>query len=88
MLRCLFWHGKMKYDFALGWVGFGFCRYSFKKTSMTFLWVWRLRLGIFEILKWQTKGFDKLKRESDLAWDKKWKESGYKTDPKKGGEII
>ena len=55
---------------------------------MTFLWNWRLRLGIFEILKWQTKGFDKLKRESDLAWDKKWKESGYKTDPKKGGEII
>lgn len=55
---------------------------------MTYLWVWRLRLGIFEILKWQTKSFDELKRESDLAWDKKWGKVGYKIDPKKGGKIV
>ena len=84
MLHCTFKYRKIKYDFTLGLLGFSFCRYSFKKTSLTFLWVWRLRLGIFEILKWQTKGFDELKRESDLAWDEKWEGSGYKTDPKKG----
>jgi len=84
MLHCLFWHKKMKYDFALGLVGFSFKRYSFKKTSMTFLWVWRLRLGIFEILKWQTKDFKELKKMADQAWDEKWKEAGYKADPKKG----
>ena len=84
MLHCLFWYRKMKYTFTLGWVGSGFCRYSFKKTSMTFLWVWRLRLGIFEILKWQTKEFNELKKMSDLAWDERWKKAGYKADPKKG----
>lgn len=75
---------KVKFDLMFGSVGFGFTKYSFKKTSMTFLWDWNIRFGIIGLVKWQTKSFKELKREADIAWDEKWKQAGYATDPKKG----
>jgi len=77
---------EVKYDLFLGLIGFGFCKYSFKKTSLTFLFDWALRLGIIGIQKWQSKEFKELKKMADVAWDEKWKEAGYKADPKKGVE--
>ena len=77
---------KKKYDLIFGIIRFGFYKYSFKKTNMTFLFDWELSLGIFGIRKWQTKKFKELQRMADMAWDEKWKEAGYKTDPKK--EVI
>ena len=73
---------KVKFDLMFGFVGFGFTKYSFKKTSMTFLWDWNIRFGIIGLIKWQTKSFEELKKESDIAWDKKWKQAGYTNDPK------
>lgn len=73
---------KVKYDLYFGTMGFGFCKYSFRKTSMTFLWDWNIRFGIIGLIKWQSKSFNELKKMSDLAWDEKWKGEGYKTDPK------
>ena len=77
---------KVKYDFIFGILGIGFCRFSFKNTSMTFLFDWILRLGLVAITKWQTKSFEELKKIADLAWDKKWKRAGYTSDPKLGKE--
>ena len=68
-----FWLNKVRYDIFFGLVGFGFLKYSFKKTSMTFLFDWTLRLGIICIQKWQSKKFNELKCESDKIWDEKWK---------------
>ena len=75
---------KVKFDLMFGFVGVGFTKYSFKKTSMTFLWGWNIRLGIIGLIKWQTKSFGELKKMSDTAWDEKWKQAGYTTDPKLG----
>jgi len=30
------------------------------------------------------KGFEELKKMSDIAWDKKWKQAGFTIDPKLG----
>ena len=73
---------KVKYDFIFGILGIGFRRFSFKNTSMTFLFDWTLRLGLVAIIKWQTKSFEELKKIADIEWDKKWKQAGYTTDPK------
>ena len=75
---------KVKFDLMFGFVGFGFTKYSFKKTSMTFLWDWNIRLGIIGLVKWQSKSFEELKKMSDIAWDIKWKQTGYTTDPRLG----
>lgn len=72
-----------KYDIIFGIIGFGFYRYLFNKTDMTFLFDWQLSVGIIGIRKWQTKNFGELKKVADVAWDEKWKGSGYKTDPKR-----
>lgn len=49
---------------------------------MTFLFDWELSVGIVAIRKWQTKKFKELKKMSDIAWDEKWKQAGYITNPK------
>jgi len=77
---------KLKYDLIFGILGFGFHRFSFKNTSMTFLFDWTLRLGLVAIRKWQSKSFEELKKISDLAWDEKWKRAGYASDPILGKE--
>jgi len=74
--------GKKKYDLIFGIIKFGFYKYSFKKTDMTFLFDWELSVGIVAIRKWQTKKFKELQRMADVAWDKKWKKAGYVTNPK------
>jgi len=73
---------KIKFDLMFGFVGFGFTKYSFKKTSMTFLWDCNIRFGIIGLQKWQSKNFKELKKMSDIAWDEKWKQAGYITNPK------
>jgi len=67
------WLNHVRYDIFFGLLGFGFLKYSFKKTSMTFLFDWTLRLGIICIQKWQSKKFNELKLESDKMWNEKWK---------------
>lgn len=73
---------KVKFDLMFGFVGFGFTKYSFMKTSMTFLWDWNIRFGIIGLIKWQSKSFEELKKMSDIAWDEKWKRAGYAANPK------
>jgi hypothetical protein len=50
-------------------IGFGFIKYSFKKTSMTYLWDWYIKLGIIGLQKWQSKDFKELKKISDKVWN-------------------
>lgn len=92
MLKHRFIINKVKYDVILMLVGFGFTKFSFKRTSMTFLFDWTLRIGIIAISKWQSKTFKELKKMSDAAWDEKWKGAGHASDPKlkvrKGSEVI
>jgi len=60
------------FDLNIGLIGFGFTKYSFKNTSLTFLYDWTLRAGIIAITKHQTKSFEELKGISDKIWDKKY----------------
>jgi len=73
---------KVKYDLIFGILGIGFNKFSFKNTSWTFLFDWTLSLGLVAIRKWQSKSFEELKKISDLAWDEKWNQAGYASDPK------
>lgn len=56
----------VKFDIYIDWVGIGFTKFSFKRTSLTFLFDWTLRLGFIAIRKRQTKDFQELKRMSDM----------------------
>lgn len=57
---------RVSFDIYIDWVGIGFTKFSFKRTSMTFLFDWCLRLGFIAIRKRQTKSFQELKRMSDM----------------------
>jgi len=62
------------FDLNIGLIGFGFTKYSFKNTSLTFLYDWTLRAGIIAITKHQTKSFKELKGVHDMEWNKKFEE--------------
>jgi len=60
------------FDLNIGLIGFGFTKYSFKNTSLTFLYDWTLRAGFIAITKHQTKSFDELKIICDTISNEKY----------------
>ena len=64
---------NIDFDLDVGLIGFGFKKFTFKKTSFTFIYDWILKLGYLAIVKHQTKNFEELKKISDIEWNKKFK---------------